>query len=120
MRQVMLLNSQDLENLAVGMPILINALAPGMVEVRYETPRHRIPIQLSDGQPAEPPRHACPFCEGEFASMGTHIRQKHPDKGLVATGGVKCRWCQRRYPTKRSSFRHEVRMHKAKWKETTA
>jgi hypothetical protein len=117
MRQVLLLDAQDLATLRTGSPMLIQT-GSGVVEVRYETPRPAKPVGRVNGQPATSPPpvvtaplRKCPYCQREYVSIRSHIRAKHPDKGLVPTGGVKCRWCVKRYPSKKSAFRHEVRGH---------
>jgi hypothetical protein len=116
MRQVLLLDAQDLATLKTGNPMLIQT-GTGIVEVRYETPRLAKPVGGVNGQSAPSPKvvtaplRKCPFCQKAYRSIPAHIRAKHPGKGLVATGGVKCRWCVKRYPSKNSVFRHEVRTH---------
>jgi uncharacterized Zn-finger protein len=123
MRHVLLLDAQDLATLRTGSPMLIQTGA-GVVEVRYETPRLAKPVESVDGQPApygkpKPsiPLRKCPYCQKEYVSVRSHISAKHPGKGLLATGGVKCRWCAKRYPSKNSAFRHEVRGHPEQFKK---
>jgi hypothetical protein len=125
MRQLLLLDAQDLATLKTGTPLLIQTVASGTVEVRYETPRLAKPVGSINGQPApskpkvvEAPRHhKCPHCQKGYVSIRSHIIAKHPDKGLVATGGVKCRWCPKRYPSKASVVRHEWRKHSEEMKK---
>ena len=69
-------------------------------------------------KPPPPKKSRCPYCKATVrtTALGAHVRHRHPDKGLVATGGVKCRWCAKRYPNSRSSLRHEMMKHLAEYR----
>ena len=118
MRQVILLDAQDFATLKDGVPMKVALGDGGVLEIAYDKPRiGRPPDDAKEPlAPATSPkdtRRKCLHCGGVFASLSSHMASMHPGKGLSPDGqGIKCRKCPRRYPTKESVFRHEVRRHR--------
>ena len=134
MRQVILIDNQDITGLRQGQPLLIQLNNGQSIEIGYDgtnstrpggwrwTGGHNATASAPPAAPALPapkpkpvkapkPKVKCPYCTDVITVLGPHVRQMHPDKGLVASGGTKCRWCPKRYPSSRSAIRHEVMKH---------
>jgi hypothetical protein len=117
MRQVVLLDQHDLASLRAGQPLMLQLGNGHALEVGYDgkivskpttPPKAKTPPLLREPVPR---LSKCPYCSRRYRSLGPHVRGAHPGKGLVAAGGVKCRFCDKRYPTRNSVFRHEIATH---------
>jgi hypothetical protein len=108
MRQAIILEAADLKLLLKGLPIRLHLSDGQVVDLAAERSSAH-----NGTSPSRPPssKVPCPYCQKLVAGLGSHIRGMHPGKGLVATGGVKCRFCTKRYPTPHSAARHAVMSH---------
>jgi hypothetical protein len=122
MRQVILLDTHDVTTLKSGTPMRVQLVDGTVLEIAFERmgrpgigfepPRVGRLVERNGPAPSAKPPKPCPYCDSKVRTLGPHIRQRHPGKGLVAKGGVKCRWCPKRFPNRVSVLRHEVMAHR--------